>query len=110
MPICMAKWCAFHWKRVDLLPGAAGLAGNNLLLASADHGFAHAEDLHAESTDMLFNIHDGAFSMPVNFHAVGEYLCHTRGDVLYAHRVCIQQHLRYGVHHGTGNSVRLCAI
>ncbi|MBI1298416.1 hypothetical protein GC175_26065 [bacterium] len=58
------------------------LSGNDLLLIAGDRGFVHAEELSKEQVELLFNVHDGAFSMPVNLHAIGEYLCGERGSVL----------------------------
>ena len=59
-----------------------GLSGNDLLLIAGDRGFVHGEELSNEQVELLFNVHDGAFSMPVNLHAIGEYLCRDLGSVL----------------------------
>lgn len=63
------------------------LSGNDLLLIAGDRGFVHSEALSNEQVELLFNVHDGAFSMPVNLHAVAEYLCRDLGNVLQPPRL-----------------------
>ncbi len=63
------------------------LAGSDLLLISADRGFVHAQELKSSDVEPLFRIHDGAFSMPVNFHSVGEFVRAVGGDVLRPSRL-----------------------
>lgn len=47
------------------------LAGDRLLLISADKGYSREEDLNGRG-DPHINLH-GSFSMMVNYHAIGEY-------------------------------------
>jgi hypothetical protein len=60
---CAALACVKH---------LAELSGDRLLLLSADKGFASVESLAGRDAVSL-NVH-GSFSLPVNYHAIGEYV------------------------------------
>jgi len=62
------------------------LSGGRLLLLSGDQGYSQEEDLQSRRP-LSVGIHSGAFSMMVNYHAIGEYVRNQGGQVLHmAHR------------------------
>jgi tetratricopeptide (TPR) repeat protein len=61
------------------------LAGDRLLVLTADRGCCREEALLGEEEPRLA-IH-GSFSMPVNYHAIGEYCLHQGGQVLHPARL-----------------------
>ena len=58
-----------------------GLSGDRLLVLAADKGFHWEEDLLRWGEPQMA-IHDGCFSLPLNFHAMGQYILQQGGQVL----------------------------
>jgi tetratricopeptide (TPR) repeat protein len=56
------------------------LSGGRLLLLSADKGYSREGDLLGRAEPAI-NVH-GSFSMMVNYHALGQYVCHQGGQAL----------------------------
>jgi tetratricopeptide (TPR) repeat protein len=59
------------------------LAGGRLLLLSGDRGEIHADAL-GEPECLGMAIHGGGFSVPVNYHAIAEYVLAAGGHVMKA--------------------------
>ncbi|MGN6110939.1 MAG: tetratricopeptide repeat protein [Kofleriaceae bacterium] len=61
------------------------ISGRRMLLLSSDKGFTHEDELfHPEQHNMQF--HAGAFSMMVNYHAIGQYFRHHGGQYVATSR------------------------
>lgn len=82
---CAALRCIEHFRQ---------LAGDRLLLLSADKGFVHEEALAGRGLPG-FAIH-GSISMQVNYHALARHVLHLGGTVFHARR--------------RQSSLRICAL
>ena len=79
----------FHMLLYVVYAFFSELSSGRLLLLSGDKGYSQEEDLLGRDTPHIA-IH-GSFSMMVNYHAIGEYVCNQGGRLL--HRVHSNSHL-----------------
>ena len=75
----------FPCAAIRCLRDLSALSSGRMLLLSADKGYSREEDLVGREEPTI-NVH-GSFSMAVNYHAIGRYICNEGGQMLHtAHR------------------------
>ena len=85
---------AFSFPTVAMraIDALAALAGGQMLLVSADKGPSHEAAALSRRAEPALTVH-GSFSLPVNYHAIGQYVRASGGKAMTA----VQPHARLNV-------------
>lgn len=71
----------FPTGAISCIQDLSRLCGGRMLLLAADQGFSSKEEL-AGQTSLAIDLH-GSFSMQVNYHAIGEFVRASGGEVMH---------------------------